>query len=245
MSPQRNAAPGNRLLASLSRRNSQKFIASCDHVELEFAAVLSDPGERTTHVYFPLTGFISLVTALDDGERLEVGIVGDEGMLGASLILGIRTSSQHALVQGAGTALRMTAVLFARYCKTDLLLQKQVSGYLHVLMGQLAQMAACTHYHAVEARLARWLLMTRDRAHSDEFRLTHEFLAFMLGVRRVGVTEAASALQERGLISYHRGHIAVIDGAGLVKASCCCYQQALDLYDQTLGSHRASPTRRN
>ena len=236
MSPSKATPPGNRLIAALSNRNRQQFMASCDHVELKIAAVLSEPGERVRHVYFPLTGFISLITALDDGARLEVGIVGDEGMLGTSLVLGIHTSSQHALVQGAGAALRMTAALFAVQCRQMRPLQQQMNGYLHVLMSQLAQMAACTHYHPVEARLARWLLMTRDRAHSDEFLLTHEFLAFMLGVRRVGITQAASELQGRGLIRYRRGHIAVLDAAGLKKASCGCYQQALNLYDQTLGS---------
>ncbi len=236
MTSAKHAPPGNRLLAALSGRSRQRFIASCDHVELEFAAVLCDPGDRIRHVYFPLTGFISLVTTLDDGARLEVGIVGDEGMLGASLVLGVHTASQHALVQGAGDALRMSAVAFDRYCRQSLPLRKHLNGYVYVLMAQLAQVAACTHYHIVEARLARWLLMTRDRAHSNEFQLTHELLAFMLGVRRVGITEAASALQKRGLIRYQRGHILVLDGAGLKKAACGCYQQSLDLYEQTLGA---------
>lgn len=173
----KGAAGENRLLAALPLRSRQRFLASCDQVELGFADVLCKLGEKIRHVYFPTESFISLVTALDDNARLEVGIVGDEGMLGTSLILGVSRSPQQALVQGAGAALRMSAVTFERHCRQDAELRQQLSRYVYVLMRQLAQTAACTSYHLVEPRLARWLLMSRDRAHRDQFRLTHEFLA--------------------------------------------------------------------
>jgi CRP-like cAMP-binding protein len=238
MSLLKRSAPGNSLLARLPERNRQRVLASCERVELEFGQALSAPGDRLRHVYFPLDSFISLVTALDDGARLEVGIVGSEGMFGTSLVLGIDISPQHALVQGAGTALRLSKAAFLRQCSQSVALQKAVYRYVHVLMSQLAQTAACSHYHLIESRLARWLLLTRDRARSNRFRLTHEFLAFMLGVRRVGITEAASALQKRGLIDYRRGRIAILDGTGLEKASCRCYAQSNEMYDQAMEARR-------
>jgi CRP-like cAMP-binding protein len=240
--PQR-AAGENRLLTALPERSRRRLLASCEQVELGFGEVLSKVGQKIRYVYFPTESFISLVTALDDGARLEVGIVGDEGMLGTSLILGVSTSPQHALVQGAGAALRMSAPAFIRHHQQSAELRRQLNRYLYVLMRQLAQTAACTSYHQVEARLARWLLMSRDRAHSDRFHLTHEFLAYMLGVRRVGVTRAASSLQEQGLIDYSRGAITVLDSAGLESASCACYRGGNVMYAQTLGSPRSASPR--
>jgi CRP-like cAMP-binding protein len=233
----------NRLLAALPTQSRQHFLEGCDTVELAFAEVLRGPGERIRHVYFPLDSFISLVTALDDGARLEVGIIGDEGMLGTSLALGVNNSPQHALVQGAGSALRMNAATFNDHCKHNAALRRQLGRYVHVLMGQLAQTAACTRYHHIEARLARWLLLTRDRAHSDRLHITHEFVAYMLGVRRVGITEAAHSLQGRGLIDYRRGQVVILDGAGLERASCGCYREASELYEQTMGRDRRDPPR--
>jgi len=243
MTASTDAAPANRLLAVLSDRSRRQFHACCDHVELPFADVIARPGERISHVYFPVDSFISLVTALDDGARLEVGIVGNEGMLGTSLLLGVSSSPQHALVQGAGTALRMSAATFRRQCNGNAALRQHLHRYVHVLMGQLAQTAACTRFHLIEARVARWLLMTRDRAHSNRFHLTHEFLAYMLGVRRVGITQAAGSLQAHGLIDYSRGEIVINDGAGLENASCPCYLRANQMYEQVLGTHRGAAPR--
>jgi CRP-like cAMP-binding protein len=231
----KHASGENRLLAALPERNRQHFLAGCERVELDFAAVVCERGERIRHVYFPTESFVSLVTALDDGPRMEVGIVGDEGMLGTSLMLGVDSSPQHALVQGAGAALRMKASTFQRHYRQNAELRDRLNRYLHVLMSQLAQTAACTHYHLVEPRLARWLLMTRDRAHGNQFHLTHEFLAYMLGVRRAGVTHAASSLQEQGLIDYSRGTINILDNPGLQKASCACYRSGNEMYKRALG----------
>lgn len=232
----------NRLITSLPGRDRLRFLANCEQVQLVFADVLIEEGDRCGHVYFPTDSFISLVAALDDGARLEVGIVGDEGMLGTSLILGVDVSPLHALVQGAGPALRMSAAAFRRELERSPALRQGLNRYVYVLMNQLAQTAICTRYHVVEARLARWLLMTRDRAHSNHFHLTQEFLAYMLGVRRVGITKAAGSLEQRGIIDYSRGKITILDEPGLEQASCQCYRQGNDTYERILAPRRgASP----
>jgi len=162
-------------------------------------------------------------------------MVGNEGMLGMPLMLGVDVSPMRALVQGSGSAMRLDAESFRRAFGQSPTLREGLNRYLYVLMGQVSQTAACTHFHFVEARLARWLLMTQDRANSAEFRLTQEFLAYMLGVRRVGVTNAARSLQGRKLIRYSRGHITVLDREGLEAVSCGCYQAEKRMYEQILG----------
>lgn len=186
-------------------------------------AVLSEPGTPTRHVYFPTEGFISLVAMSSDTGGVEVGMVGTEGMLGAQLALGVSVAPLHALVQGPGSALRIPTAAFNRELAATPALQRTLSRYLYVLMSQLATSATCLRFHQVGPRLARWLLMSQDRAESDSFHSTHEFLGYMLGVRRVGVTSAAGALQRAGLIEYHRGDFKVLNRAGLEKAACSCY----------------------
>jgi CRP-like cAMP-binding protein len=229
-----NAVPANRLLAALPRKDRQHFLAGAEPVDLVFAEVLSNPGDRIRQVYFPTAGFISLVTPMEGYGNLEVGMVGNEGMLGVSLILGVSISPLHCLVQGAGAALRMEAATFRRELARSPALEQGLKRYLYVLRAQLAQTAACTRFHVVEERLARWLLMTQDRAQSDDFPVTQEFLAYMLGVRRVGVTRAATALRKRALIDYSRGQMSILNRLGLEAAACACYAAGNKTYDQIM-----------
>jgi len=227
--------PENQLIALLPRHNRLRLLALCEPVQLELGAVLCEAGDPTRHVYFPTSSFISLVTRIAGEPGLEVGMVGSEGMLGAQVALGVLITPMHALVQGDGQAQRIATSAFRRELAGSPPLQRVLNRYLYVLMAQLASAAACTRFHAVGPRLARWLLMSQDRAHSDAFHLTHEFLAYMLGVRRVGITSAAGTLQRRGLISYHRGDISVLDRAGLEAAACSCYGANNHVYEQQLG----------
>lgn len=235
-----SAASANKLIAALPRRSQDQLLASCGQVELRFAAVLCDEGESVRRVYFPTDGVISLVTTLADGPRLEVGIIGNEGMLGTSVLLGVKVAPQRAIVQGGGSALSMSAAAFRRHCERDSDLRAVMNQYVHVLLEQLSQTAACAAFHPVERRLARWLLMTRQRVGDDRFALTHEFLAYMLGVRRAGVTHAARSLQVRGLIDYRRGAITILDPSGLQQAACGCYVRGNLIYRRTLGAARGA-----
>ncbi len=225
----------NRLLAALPDKNLKHLLANCEPIDLIFADVLCVPGDRVRHVYFPTDSLISLVAPVDGHAGLEVGMVGSEGMFGIGLLLGVDVSPMHALVQGAGPALKMNAERFRRELEDTPALQRRLNRYLYVLISQLAQTAACTRFHVVEARVARWLSMTRDRARSDELCLTQDFLSHMLGVRRVGVTKAAGSLQKRKLIGYSRGVITVLDRSGLQAAACGCYLADKKTYDRILG----------
>lgn len=231
----KSVPPANRLLAVLPPKIRKLFLKSCTPVELAFAEILAEPGQRIRHVYFPTDSFISLVKPTDKRGSLEVGLIGDEGMHGISLSLDVNISPLHAVVQGKGTALRMNATHFRRELARSPALQRVLKHYLYVMTDQLAQTAVCCRYHVVEERLARWLLMTQDRAHSNAFHVTHEFLAYMLGVRRAGVTKAATALQVRKLIRYSRGNIIILDRDGLESASCECYTLDNAIYIRTIG----------
>ena len=235
MPSNQRALPVNRLLEALPKSDRRRMLAACQTVELTFAEVLSTSWQHLSHVYFPIRGFISLIMPIDGPASLEVGLVGDEGMFGVPLALGVDVSPVRAVVQGAGSALRMDAACFCSESGRSPPLQRKMGQYAFVRYTQLAQTAACTRFHVVEARLARWLLMTQDRAHADAFHVTQEFLALMLGIRRVGVTRAASSLQRRGLIRYSRGNITVLDRRGLKAASCSCYKADRDSYTRILG----------
>jgi CRP-like cAMP-binding protein len=231
----RRAPEGNRLLAALPPKERLHFIAGCEEVALVLSDVLVEAGDRIRHVHFPTTGFISLVVPIGGSARLEVGLVGNEGMAGTPLVLGVATSPLQAVVQGEGHSLRMAAAPFRHELAQSPALRRLLDRYLFVRMTQLAQSAGCTRFHLVEARLARWLLMTQDRAHSNAFHVTHEFLALMLGVRRAGVTRAATSLQRHGLIAYSRGDVVILDRPKLKAASCACYGTDRETYRRGLG----------
>jgi CRP-like cAMP-binding protein len=220
----------NHLLEGLPRKSRGDFLRECDLVSLDFGAVLCERDKPYRHVYFPLGGIVSLVATVSDHAPLEIALIGNEGMLGATLVLGVKRARLQSVVQGAGTALRMPAPRFRRALRESPALRSVVGRYLFVVLMQLSQSTACTRFHEVEARLARWLLMTHDRAHADRLHLTHEYLADMLGVRRSAVTIAAGALQGRDLIRYVRGKIEVVDRQGLEAASCECYQAVIRDY---------------
>ena len=216
--------PANRLLAALPPRTYRRMSGACEHVSLEFGQVLCEPGDALRHVYFPLDSLISLLAAVDNGEALEVGLVGREGVAGMALALGNRTSPVRELVQGAGKALRMPARRFVEELVNTPTLRRLVDRCVFVAMSTAMQIAACNKSHLLEARLARWLLMVRDRLGRSEFYLTQDFLARMLGVRRAGVNEAAGALQRRRLIDYSRGKVRLLDAKALRPAACSCYE---------------------
>ncbi len=222
----------NRLIACLPRKESKPLLSACETVQLEFGTLLTERDDQIKHIYFPLSSFISLVTPLKGHPPLEMGIIGNEGMYGASVVLGITTAPMRAVVQGPGAALRMETKQFQRLSQTCPALMRTLNRYVYVMMAQLAQTAACNHFHEIEPRLARWLLMTNDRAHANHFHLTHEFLADMLGVRRSGITVAAGSLQSRKLIGYTRGEISILDRPGLEAASCECYDAVNQDYTQ-------------
>ena len=228
-----NAAE-NHLISSLPRAERRRLLAQCETVKLVLGEVLFEAGEPIRHVYFPTDGFISLVALLEGYPGLEVGMVGREGMLGAQLALGVKTAPLRALVQGAGQALRIGSRTFCIELARSAPMQRGQNRYLSLLMAQLAASTACVRFHLIGPRLARWLLISQDRAHADSFAITHQLLATMLGVRRVGVTVAASALRRRGLIDYHRGQLTVLNRKGLEAAACSCYASGRATYTALL-----------
>lgn len=217
------ATAQNDLIRNLPSADRKRLLAACEPVQLVLADVLCEPGDVTREVYFPVDAFVSLLTRIDDHPSLEVGMVGREGMLGVQLVLGVGVVPTRALVQGPGSAWRIGAAPFRKVLAGSPALQMMLQRYVYVQMAQLASAAACLRFHTIGERLARWLLMSQDRAHAPTFHITHEFLAYMLGVRRVGITVAAGALQRSGLIEYHRGKLTVRDRDGLEAVACTCY----------------------
>jgi CRP-like cAMP-binding protein len=222
---------GNQVLGSIAAKDYGS-LDRLEPVSLEFGQVLYEPGGKIRHVYFPVGCLVSLLTAVDKRRTLEVGMVGNEGMTGMPFVLGLGVSGVRALVQGGGAALRMGAVPFRVEFDRNAALRRALFRYTYALMSQISQTAACNRFHGAEARLARWLLMTRERVGSDEFQLTQEFLAHMLGLRREGITEAASALRRRGFIAYRRGKIQILNVKKLKSAACSCYEIVKAVYER-------------
>lgn len=220
----------NRLLAALPHRDYRRLARYLKPVSLTFGQVLFEPGARIRQVYFPYGGVISLLIMAGPGKAAEVGVVGNEGVVGAAAVLGTDFSHLRAVVQGAGTAARIASARLQQELGASVAWYRELYRFTDALMHQTSQTAVCNRFHTVEARLARWLLAVRDRVHTDHFHLTQQFISLMLGVRRVGVTAAASSLQRRRLITYSRGNIQLLDPAGLEAAACDCYAKVRQMY---------------
>jgi len=239
MSIQTAVVPTNKLLDALPTEEHKRFLRDCVRVDLLLGTVLYEQGQRMPYVYFPTSGFVSMLTTVDDHFTLEVGMVGNEGVCGSACTLGSKVAAFRALVQGSGSAWRIETDTFLRHLRNMPALRQLLERYLSVVLRQLAQSSGCLRFHIVEKRLARWLLMTHDRALVDSFKVTQEFLAYMLGVRRAGVSEAAHVLQSRKLIRYSRGNMTILNRGRLEAAACECYRRDLKTYEQGLaGPHK-------
>jgi CRP-like cAMP-binding protein len=232
-----SALRANRLLEGLAGTHRERFLASCEPADLQVGQVLMRPGMRATHAWFPVDAIVSLGLAEGGVQHsFEVGLVGPEGMVGIPLLLGSNASSLRATVVRPGAALCIEAAPLRLQMRSSEAFRERMQQYVLVSLTQLAQAALCTRYHRVEERLARWLLMTQDRAPPGPVHATHELLAATLGVRRAGVTQAAASLQGQELIAYHRGELTVLDRPGLLAAACSCY--AADCASYTQGMRR-------
>ena len=230
----------NHLLAALPRKEYRRLLPVLEPVKLAFGEILYESQSQIREVYFPNDCFVSMLTTVDEEKAAEVGLIGSEGMIGVPMALGVAVSPFRAVVQGEGTAMRMTTVDFRRHFSASAALKREVFLFTHLLMIQIAQTAACNRFHHITQRMARWLLMTHDRVNSNEFRIPQEFLALMLGVRRVGVSMAMCALRDREVISYRRGTIRILDLGGLLAAACSCYKTVKDTYSLAQ-AHEGNP----
>jgi CRP-like cAMP-binding protein len=226
--------PPNQLLAALSKEQYGRLAPNLIAFPLVFGETVYELGDIIRHIYFPASGIISLLTAVEDRSTLEVGIVGREGMVGLPVFMGVKVSRNRAVVQGAGSAMGIKAGAFLKECNNGGSLSRLLLRYTHSRLTQVAQGAACNQFHPINARLARWLLMTHDRMQSNEFQLTQEFLSNMLGVRREGINKAAGALQQQDLIRYARGTLTILKRTGLAAIACECYQIIKNEYDSVL-----------
>ncbi|WP_348696041.1 Crp/Fnr family transcriptional regulator [Duganella fentianensis] len=223
LTPAVQRLPENLLLAALPESERALLLAQCETVRVQAGQLLYEAGQAPACVFFPLDTLVSLLAVADGRSTLEVGVVGCEGMLGAAVLHAGRPLPLRAVVQRSGCLLRVESGRFGQLYRQMPVLQQALHLYTEALLAQVIQIAVCSRFHMLEARLARVLLMTRDRLHTQKFHLTHEFLAQMLGVRRVGVTKAACALQDKQLIGYSRGNIEILDAAGLEQVACRCY----------------------
>lgn len=220
----------NLLLESLPEKERRTFLAKCDLVRLTQAEIIYNANDYIEYVYFPLKSIISLVNPVDKNAGMEVALIGNEGMLGITVMLGSDFAPFQALVQNTGDTLRITVKNFLHELQKCPALELKLKRYICVSFSQLVQTTVCNRFHVVEERLARLLLMIKDRTHASQFRITQKLLAQMLGVRRVGVTKAATALKQKNLITYIRGDVDISDVAGLEVASCSCYKTDKETY---------------
>ncbi|MEH2117109.1 Crp/Fnr family transcriptional regulator [Nostoc sp.] len=226
----------NRLVAALPTSDYQRLVPHLKLISLPTRQVIYEPKEPIAHVYFPLNGVVSLVSSMKDGSMMEVGIVSNEGMIGIPIILGGNTTTTKAFVQVSGTAMQMDADVLKTEFNQGGAIQNLLLRYVQAVYTELAQGCACNRFHTVEQRLARWLLTVSDRLQSEDFPLTQEFLAQMLGVRRSGVTVAANNLSKTGMIRYQRGHISILDREELSATCCECYRVIQNEFARLLGN---------
>jgi CRP-like cAMP-binding protein len=226
---------GNHLLDALPSDVLDKLRSHLTSVALAANQSIHEAAEVAEHVFFPTRGLISMVATMTDGDSVEIGMIGREGMFSVATVLGDDKPSQRAMVQLAGSAFRMPARLLGQAIRENASLQELLLRYAQLMLSTASQTAACNRLHLLEQRCARWLLSARDRADADEFSLTQEFLAMMLGVRRPGVTVAAQSLQAAGLITYNHGTMTVLDRKGLEAASCECYRFIQNEFTRLLG----------
>jgi len=231
---QSNGARSNAILNTLSESQLAQLLPRLKIVELELGHVLYEPEQTIDYIYFPTAGIISLLALFEDGDTVEAGVIGAEGMLGTPVVLGAETTPHQALVQATGQAMRMTVHDLNGEIEKDGWLLKSMLRYTNAMFIQVAQTAACNRLHTIEQRLARWLLLTHDRVQRDEVSLTQEFLSRMLGVRRAGVSVAANNLKQSGAIDYRRGNVIVVDRQRLEQTSCECYEAVKQEYDRNL-----------
>ena len=227
----------NHLLAALPEEEFARLKPHLECISLSLGKVLYEAGEKLTHVYFPTTAIISLLYIMENGSTAEIGIAGNNGLIGIALFMGGETTSSRAVVQSAGDAVQIEARVLQKEFDRGGEFQKILLRYTQSLMTQISQTAVCNRLHTVEQQLCRWLLINHDQLQSDELIMTHDLIANMLGVRREGVSQAAGKLQEKGLIKYVRGTIRILDRKGLEAASCECYQVVTDEYNRLLGKY--------
>ncbi len=231
----------NRLLMALPPESLARLWPRLEAVEMPLRAVLHPAGERIQAVYFPETGWVSMLALMEDGDGAEVGLIGGEGVVGYAAVLGAESDDLEAMVQAGGTALRIGVPALREEMERLPDLRRLLLRYTLVHLGQVARTAACNGRHLTDQRLARWLLMAHDRSERDDFPMTHEFLSMMLGVRRAGVSVAAAQLQRAGFIKYERGTITVTDRPGLESAACECYGVVRRAQARLLAPERRTP----
>lgn len=229
-----NARGDNRLLDALPPAELARLTPQLEYVELALGAVLIESGSLPTYVFFPCTAIVSLLHVLEDGASTEIAVVGNDGIVGISLFMGGQSTPSRAVVQSAGSALRLSGRALMQEFDRAGTVQHLLLRYTQALITQMAQTAVCNRHHALDQQLCRWLLLSLDRLESNELVMTQELIANMLGVRREGVTTAAGILQKAGLIRYARGHIEVLDRAGLERRTCECYAVVKREYDRLL-----------
>ena len=225
----------NRLLDMMPAADLEQLMPHLREVTLHYKMSLYEADRPIKYVYFPVQGVASLVSTMSDGSSAEIGTIGNEGIVGVPVILGDTVAPTNVYIQVPGTGLRLSAGILAGLLESSAATRVLMLNYVHAFFNQVAQSAACNHFHSVEQRCCRWLLMTHDRVQTEDFMLTQEFLAMMLGVRRSGVTEAARRLKRLKFINYGRGHVTILNRAGLEKHSCECYAISKRGYDRLLG----------